>query len=29
MRLIAIGGVPGQAYQAPGYTQVGAPDPLA
>lgn len=29
MRLIAIGGVPGKAYQAPGYTQVGAPDPLA
>lgn len=29
MRLIAIGGVPGQAYQAPDYTQIGAPDPLA
>jgi mannose-6-phosphate isomerase-like protein (cupin superfamily) len=27
MRLIAIGGVPGQAYQPPGYTEVGAPDP--
>ncbi len=28
MRLLAIGGVPGQAYEAPGYTEVGAPDPL-
>ena len=28
MRLIALGGVPGQAYEAPGYTEVGAPDPL-
>lgn len=28
IRLIAIGGVPGQAYEAPGYTDVGAPDPL-
>lgn len=28
MRLIAIGGVPGQAYEAPGYSRVGAPDPL-
>ena len=28
MRLIAIGGVPGQAYEAPGYSAVGAPDPL-
>ena len=29
MRLVAIGGVPGQAYEAPGYTEVGAKDPLA
>lgn len=28
MRLIAIGGVPGHAYEAPGYTELGAPDPL-
>lgn len=28
IRLVAIGGVPGQAYEAPGYTDVGAPDPL-
>lgn len=28
IRLVAIGGVPGQAYEAPGYTEVGAPDPL-
>ena len=28
MRLIAIGGVPGQAYEPPGYSEVGAPDPL-
>ena len=28
MRLLAIGGVPGQAYEAPGYSDVGAPDPL-
>ncbi|MDQ2761883.1 MAG: cupin domain-containing protein [Actinomycetota bacterium] len=29
IRLLAIGGVPNQAYQAPAYTDVGAPDPLA
>jgi quercetin dioxygenase-like cupin family protein len=29
MRLVAIGGVPGATYGAPGYTEVGAPDPLA
>ena len=28
MRLLAIGGVPGQAYEAPGYSEVGEPDPL-
>jgi mannose-6-phosphate isomerase-like protein (cupin superfamily) len=28
MRLLALGGVPGQAYEAPGYSAVGAPDPL-
>jgi len=28
MRLLAIGGTPGQAYQPPAYTEVGAPDPL-
>jgi mannose-6-phosphate isomerase-like protein (cupin superfamily) len=28
MRLIAIGGTPGQGYEAPGYTELGAPDPL-
>lgn len=28
IRLVAIGGVPGQAYEAPSYTDVGAPDPL-
>ena len=28
MRLLAIGGVPGQAYDAPGYSETGAPDPL-
>ncbi len=27
MRLVAIGGVPGEAYDAPGYTEVGAADP--
>jgi len=29
MRLVAIGGTPGQAYDPPGYTEVGAPDPAA
>jgi len=28
MRLLAIGGTPGEAYAAPGYTELGAPDPL-
>lgn len=28
MRLIAIGGVPGAAYEPPPYTEVGAADPL-
>jgi len=28
MRLLAIGGVPGSAYEAPDYTELGAPDPL-
>ena len=28
MRLLAIGGTPGQAYEAPGYTELGSPDPL-
>ena len=28
MRLLAIGGTPGKAYTAPGYTELGAPDPL-
>ena len=27
MRLLAIGGTPGQAYEAPDYSDVGAPDP--
>jgi mannose-6-phosphate isomerase-like protein (cupin superfamily) len=29
MRLLAIGGVPGQAYEPPQVSQLGAPDPLA
>ncbi len=29
MRLIAIGGTPGAAYEAPPFTELGAPDPLA
>jgi mannose-6-phosphate isomerase-like protein (cupin superfamily) len=29
MRLVAIGGVPGEPYEPPGYTEVGAPDPKA
>jgi quercetin dioxygenase-like cupin family protein len=29
LRLLAIGGVPGKAYEAPETTQLGAPDPLA
>ncbi len=28
MRLLAIGGVPGQPYEPPGYSEAGAPDPL-
>lgn len=29
IRLLALGGTPGEAYEAPGYTELGAPDPLA
>ena len=29
MRLIAIGGVPGKAYEPPEVSELGAPDPLA
>jgi mannose-6-phosphate isomerase-like protein (cupin superfamily) len=29
MRLLALGGVPGQAYEAPDVSKLGAPDPLA
>ena len=29
MRLIALGGVPGKAYEAPDVSKLGAPDPLA
>ena len=29
MLLLALGGVPGKAYEAPSVTDVGAPDPLA
>ncbi|MCP9489822.1 MAG: hypothetical protein MSC31_08085 [Solirubrobacteraceae bacterium MAG38_C4-C5] len=28
MRLLAIGGTPGEAYEAPAYSELGAPDPL-
>lgn len=28
MRLLAVGGTPGEAYAPPSYTEVGAPDPL-
>ena len=28
MRLLALGGVPGQPYEPPAYSAVGAPDPL-
>ena len=28
MRVLAIGGTPGKAYEAPDSTQLGAPDPL-
>jgi mannose-6-phosphate isomerase-like protein (cupin superfamily) len=29
LRLLAIGGVAGRAYEAPEFSQLGAPDPLA
>ena len=29
LRLLALGGVPGQAYEAPEVTKLGAPDPMA
>jgi mannose-6-phosphate isomerase-like protein (cupin superfamily) len=29
MRVLALGGTPGQAYEPPDVTQLGAPDPLA
>jgi mannose-6-phosphate isomerase-like protein (cupin superfamily) len=29
VRVLAIGGVPGQAYEAPEVTELGAPDPMA
>jgi mannose-6-phosphate isomerase-like protein (cupin superfamily) len=29
MRLLALGGVPGEAYEAPEVSKLGAPDPLA
>lgn len=29
MRLLCVGGVPGAAYAAPSYSELGAPDPLA
>ena len=29
LRLVALGGVPGQAYEPPELSQLGAPDPLA
>jgi len=29
LRLLIIGGVPGEAYEAPDVTKLGAPDPLA
>lgn len=28
-RLLALGGVPGKAYEAPQFSELGAPDPLA
>lgn len=28
-RVLVIGGVPGAAYEAPGVTELGAPDPMA
>ena len=29
MRVLALGGVPGQAYEAPDITRLGEPDPMA
>ena len=29
MRLVALGGVPGKAYEAPDVTKLGEPDPMA
>ncbi len=29
VRLMVIGGVPGAVYEAPGFTELGAPDPMA
>jgi mannose-6-phosphate isomerase-like protein (cupin superfamily) len=29
MRVLALGGIPGQAYEAPDVSKLGAPDPLA
>jgi hypothetical protein len=29
MRVLALGGVPGQAYEPPDVTKLGEPDPMA
>jgi len=29
VRILALGGMPGVAYEAPQFTQLAAPDPLA
>lgn len=29
LRVLAIGGAPGKAYEAPGFSQIGSPDPAA
>jgi hypothetical protein len=29
IRMLVLGGVPGQAYQAPDITKLGEPDPMA
>lgn len=29
IRLVVVGGVPGEAYEAPGFTKLGEPDPAA
>ena len=29
VRVVVLGGVPGQAYQAPDITKLGEPDPMA